>query len=57
MSDARTSEIKGDWKGAQNAAPMSQSKLIELVRLLARNAATRDFKHHMEEQERTESDD
>ena len=50
MSDARTRQIKGDWNGAQNAAPISQSKLIELGRLLARNAAARDFKQQQKAQ-------
>lgn len=52
MSDARTSEIKGKWQGAHGDAPLTKPELIELVRLLARNAAAQDYKQHTDEQEK-----
>lgn len=57
MTDKRADQINSDWKAAQSDAQLNPSTLIEIVRLLARRAAERDFKHYKEVQERQGFDD
>lgn len=50
MSDQNAKGVKHDWLNSQNDAQIEPDNLIDLVRLIARRAAERDFKHLVDAQ-------